>query len=133
MPIRIWEDTMQISKIEENNSVIIMGENSTELLRYSISEKSSATVISVFGAIRTIVASYFNEGLLSLLHKTDDLTVNLEGVTYIASRGLRTLLEAQEIVDDSEGKSMKIINVSLEVMSVFESTGFLNVLTIEKR
>ena len=124
---------MQISKIEENNSVIIMGENSTELLRYSISEKSSATVISVFGAIRTIVASYFNEGLLSLLHKTDDLTVNLEGVTYIASRGLRTLLEAQEIVDDSEGKSMKIINVSLEVMSVFESTGFLNVLTIEKR
>ena len=122
---------MQITKIVENNCVIIMGENSAELLRYSTSEKSGTTVLAFFGAIRTIVATYFSEGLLGLLQKTDALIVDLEGVSYIASRGLRTLLEAQEIVDDSENKRLKIINVSPEVMSVFESTGFSNLLIIE--
>jgi anti-sigma B factor antagonist len=122
---------MQISKIEENNSVIIMGENNAELLRYRADEKSGNVILSIFGAIRTIVAPYFEEGLLSLLQKTDALTVDFKGISYIASKGLRALLTAQETVDDSENKTLKIINVSPEVMSVFESTGFSNLLDID--
>ena len=122
---------MQLSKIESNNCVTVTGENGAELLRYSVNEISGITVLSVFGSIRTLVAPYFNEGLLDLLRKTDALTIDFGSVSYIASAGLRTLLEAQELVDDSEGKTMKIINVNAEVMSVFESTGFSNLLEIE--
>ena len=122
---------MQVTKIENDNSVIIMGENGVELLRYSVIEKSGGTVLAVFGAIKTLVAPYFSDGLLNLLQKTDSLTVDFEGVAYIASAGLRALLQAQEIVDDSESKSMKLLNVGPEVMSVFESTGFSNLLEIE--
>ena len=53
-------------------------------------------------------------------------------ITYIASAGLRVLLNMQQCIDDGEGPDVKIINVTNLVMEVFESTGFAGLLNIIK-
>ena len=121
---------MQLTKIEEGNNVIIKGENGAELFRYSTETKEDGTVFSVLGTIKTLVAPHFSEGLLNTLYKANNLIIDFSGASYISSRGLRALLEAQERVDESGNKTMVLRNVCSEIMSVFESTGFDGLLSI---
>jgi anti-sigma B factor antagonist len=48
---------------------------------------------------------------------------------YISSAGLRVLLSAQKKMN--KNGSMKVKNVSEDVMAVFEMTGFADILVIE--
>ena len=57
------------------------------------------------------------------------LTLDLKGLEYISSAGLRVLLSAQKRMKKSG--SMKLKNVCEEVMEVFEMTGFADILEIE--
>jgi len=50
-------------------------------------------------------------------------------LVYVSSAGLRVILSAQKIMN-KQG-SMKVRNVKGIVMEVFESTGFVDILTIE--
>ena len=55
--------------------------------------------------------------------------LDLKGLSYISSAGLRVLLSAQKRMN-KQGK-MKLINVNEQVNEVFEITGFSEILTIE--
>lgn len=56
------------------------------------------------------------------------LTLDLGGVEYISSAGLRVLLSAQKIMN-RQGE-MIVRNVGESIMEVFEITGFTDILTI---
>ena len=58
-----------------------------------------------------------------------NLVVDLKNLEYISSAGLRVLLGVAQVMEDQG--DMKVINVSSEVMDIFEVTGFDEVLTIE--
>ena len=58
-----------------------------------------------------------------------ELILDLAGLEYISSAGLRVLLAAQRRMN-KQG-SMKLVNVNELVMEVFEVTGFSTILTIE--
>ena len=58
-----------------------------------------------------------------------NLTLDLKGLEYISSAGLRVLLGAQKKMNKIG--EMKLINVCEDVMEVFEMTGFADILTIE--
>ena len=60
---------------------------------------------------------------------TKHLILDLKGVTYISSAGLRVLLSAQKKMQKIG--SMKVRNVCEEVMDVLEMTGFADILVIE--
>jgi anti-sigma B factor antagonist len=55
--------------------------------------------------------------------------LDFKGLKYISSAGLRVLLSAQKKMQKIG--LMKITNVCEEIMSVFEMTGFADILTIE--
>jgi anti-sigma B factor antagonist len=57
-----------------------------------------------------------------------DLTLDLEKVDYISSAGLRTILQAQKIMD-AQGK-MCVAHVNDDIMETFELTCFTDFLTI---
>ena len=59
------------------------------------------------------------------------LVIDLKGLEYISSAGLRVLLGAQKKMNQIG--TMKLIGVCEEVMDVFEMTGFADILTIEKK
>ena len=56
-----------------------------------------------------------------------NLTVDLGGVEYVSSAGLRVLLSAQKKFNNG----LKIKNVQESVMEVFDITGFCDILNIE--
>lgn len=58
-----------------------------------------------------------------------ELILDMKELVYTSSAGLRVLLNAQKAMN--KVGTMKLINVSDDVLDVFEITGFLDILTIE--
>jgi len=59
-----------------------------------------------------------------------ELVIDMEKCAYVASSGLRVILQAQKSINRVQG-SMVVKNVNETVMEVFEMTGFSDILTIE--
>lgn len=83
--------------------------------------------IAVTGRVDTTTAPEFEAGLQ--LAGTETLTLDLSGVPYMSSAGLRCLLTAQKTMM-AGGGAMTITGVQPAVMEVLELTGFSNILTI---
>ena len=83
--------------------------------------------IAVTGRVDTTTAPEFEAGLK--LAGTEKLTLDLSGVPYMSSAGLRCLLTAQKTMM-AGGGAMTITGVQPAVMEVLELTGFSNILTI---
>ena len=92
-------------------------------------KKEDALTVSVTGRLDTTTSPELDEELKKSLDGIRDLTMDLEGLEYISSAGLRILLSTQKTMNQQG--TMKLINVSSMVMDVFEVTGFADILTIE--
>lgn len=84
--------------------------------------------ISLVGRLDTTTAPQLEAELKSSLNGIKDLSFDFSNLEYISSAGLRVLLSAQKVMN-AQG-TMKITNVSPEIMEVFEITGFVDILTI---
>ena len=94
-----------------------------------IKKMGNEAVIEVVGRLDTTTAPVLDKTIGESIPETSDLTLDLKGLEYISSAGLRVLLSAQKRMRKSG--SMKLKNVREEVMEVFEMTGFADILTIE--
>ncbi|MBR5795745.1 MAG: STAS domain-containing protein [Erysipelotrichaceae bacterium] len=94
-----------------------------------IKKTDTETVIEIVGRLDTITAPALEKTINEDMGDTKNLVLNVKGMEYISSAGLRVLLGAQKKMQKIG--SMKVINVCAEVMDVFEITGFADILTIE--
>ena len=92
-------------------------------------KNAAETVIRIVGRLDTITAPNLDKTINEELGDTKHLVLDMKGLEYISSAGLRVLLGAQKKMQKIG--SMKVINVSEEVMDVFEMTGFADILVIE--
>lgn len=65
----------------------------------------------------------------SLQENITSLILDMKGLVYLSSAGLRVILAVQKQMN-RQG-NMKIRNVCETIMEVFEVTGFVDILTIE--
>ena len=93
-----------------------------------IKRNAEETTIELVGRLDTTTAPALQKTIAEDLD-TKYLVLDLKGLEYISSAGLRVLLTAQKKMN-AVG-SMKLLNVSENVMEVFEMTGFADILTIE--
>ena len=84
--------------------------------------------ISAAGRIDTTTALDFENEIKDSLSGVSELVLDFGKVEYISSAGLRVLLSAQKIM--TKQGSMKLTNVSAEIMEIFEVTGFSDILDI---
>lgn len=86
--------------------------------------------LSIIGRLDTMTAPQLEEEINESVGEcTKELVLDLKDLEYISSAGLRVLLGCQKMMN-KQG-SMKIKNVSSEVMEIFDVTGFSDILTIE--
>ena len=85
--------------------------------------------IKLAGRLDTKTAPKLKETLENSLNDVEELTFDLSELIYISSAGLRIILSTQKTMN-KQG-SMKVTNVQDIVMEVFESTGFVDILTFE--
>ena len=94
-----------------------------------IKKNSEETVIEVEGRLDTITAPALDKTINEDIGDTKNLVLDVKGMEYISSAGLRVLLAAQKRMQKIG--SMKITGVCEEVMEVFEMTRFADILVIE--
>ena len=94
-----------------------------------IKKNTEETIIEIVGRLDTITAPALDKTINEDIADTKNLILDLKGMEYISSAGLRVLLSAQKKMQ--KVGSMKLINVCEEVLDVFEMTGFADILVIE--
>ena len=94
-----------------------------------IKRNADETVIEIVGRLDTTTAPVLDKTVNDDIAGTKNLVLDLKGLEYVSSAGLRVILGAQKKFQKIG--SMKVINVCEEVMEVFEMTGFADILTIE--
>ena len=98
-------------------------------MNIEINRNAEETVIKLVGRLDTTTAPTLDKTINEDIKDTKNLVLDLKGIEYISSAGLRVLLGAQKKM--LKVGSMKVKNVCEEVMEVFEMTGFADILTIE--
>ena len=94
-----------------------------------IKKTEEETIIEITGRLDTITAPALDKTINEDIGDTKNLVLDVKGMEYISSAGLRVLLSAQKKMQKIG--SMKVTGVCEEVMEVFEMTGFADILVIE--
>ncbi|MCQ2470618.1 MAG: STAS domain-containing protein [Clostridia bacterium] len=91
--------------------------------------EGNTLTLAVEGRLDTTTAPSFESEITSSIDGITSLILDFKNLQYVSSAGLRVILSAQKTMN-KQGE-MKIVNVNEEIMSVFEITGFTDILTIE--
>ena len=94
-----------------------------------IKKNAAETIIEIVGRLDTVTAPALDKTINEDIGDTKNLVLDVKGMEYISSAGLRVLLSAQKKMQKIG--SMKVRNVCPDVMEVFEMTGFADILVIE--
>ena len=94
-----------------------------------IIKNEQETIIEIIGRLDTITAPALDKTINEDIGDTKNLVLDVNGMEYISSAGLRVLLAAQKKMQ--KVGSMKLTGVCDEVMEVLEMTGFADILVIE--
>ena len=88
-------------------------------------------VIAVSGKIDGKNSDEFKEQVKKIRdsHPDGDLFLDMDGLEYISSAGLRVILKFSKEEDDR----LKLVNVSWDVMEIFSMTGFNEFINITKK
>lgn len=86
-------------------------------------------IISISGRLDTTSAPCLEDALKEMPMEIVSLILDLDGLDYISSAGLRVILYAQKRMQ--KVGAMKVRNVSNPVMEIFTITGFESFLTFE--
>ena len=85
--------------------------------------------LTLTGRLDTVTSTKLQTALTEVIQSSETVVLDFAGVEYVSSAGLRVLLQGQKTAQGAD-KSMKLKNVSSEVMEVFDVTGFSGILTI---
>ena len=94
-----------------------------------INKNADVATIGIVGRLDTTNAPALEKAINEDIGDAKNLVLDLAGVQYISSAGLRVLLGAQKKM--LKIGSMKVVNVCEAVMEVLEMTGFADILVIE--
>ncbi|MCL2694576.1 MAG: STAS domain-containing protein [Oscillospiraceae bacterium] len=96
----------------------------------NVSEFENKVTLGLFGRLDTTTAPNLQKELMGQIEEGLSVELDFAELKYVSSAGLRVLLMGEKAAK-SKDISMKLINVSDEIMEVFDMTGFANVLQIE--
>lgn len=91
---------------------------------------SNSLKLTVEGRISNNTSEEFQNALLKALEETQKVILDFAKLVYINSAGLRALLIGMKKADETS-RSLVIRNVSKDILSLFEMTGFDEILVIE--
>jgi len=92
--------------------------------------KGDIITIELSGRLDTAAAPLFSEEIADIIKEKNDVVLDCADLEYIASSGLRVLLQANKSLT-ALGGTLKLINVQAPVQSVLDMTGFSLILSLE--
>ena len=92
-------------------------------------EENGKQIIAPEGKIDHVTVEEFDAKITELCSEYDSLTLDMAGVEYVSSAALRAILNANDLLSDKDGLTIK--NVNKRVMEILKITGFSNYLDIQ--
>jgi len=114
------------------DTLLISDDTGASLLEINERIVNDDLVINVSGDIKSEIAHEFEDELLAALTTGNSVVVDLSSVNYISSAGLRALLSAQQMVDELGKSSFYIQNLTKNVIEIFRTNGFLDLVEIKQ-
>lgn len=99
------------------------------MLTVNKNKQDTNLTLEIIGRVDTTTSPQLESVMEQSLDGITNLVLDLSGLEYMSSAGLRVLLMVQKKMN-TQG-SMKLVNVSDDIMEIFEITGFVDILTIE--
>ena len=100
-------------------------------MKIEITQTTDAVIVAIDGRLDTVTSSEFEQALKPYFSTQGvQLVMDCAAMEYISSAGLRIVLMAHKMVT-ADGGRFVMRNLSKEVRSVFDITGFSRILTIE--
>ncbi|HZR52757.1 MAG TPA: STAS domain-containing protein [Streptosporangiaceae bacterium] len=93
-------------------------------------ETVGTTVIAITGELDSSSSTPLRDRLMALIPDSGQVRLDLSGLTYISSAGLRTLLLVYRRAT-SRGTQVTLTGIQDEVWFVMSATGFLNLFDVE--
>ena len=96
-----------------------------------IIEKDGKAVVTVTGELDTLTSEDFGKAVAPLMGKHGlQVEIDMAGVNYISSKGLRVILAlAQSIMP--EGGKLRVVNTTAPVRQVFDISGFSTLFIVD--
>lgn len=86
--------------------------------------------LKVQGKLTAGTAETFNGAVQEALAETDRLVLDFQGLSYVASAGLRVLISAHKQLAARKG-ALRLCNLGKDVFEVFQATGLDTILDIQ--
>ena len=93
-------------------------------------KEQNSIILSVSGELTALTAGQLSDAIGKAIEETNSLVLDFKDLEYVASAGLRVLLQAKKLLDAKKGELI-IRKVCEAVMDVLEVTGFSNILNLE--
>ena len=87
-------------------------------------------ILALEGRLDTTTAPQLQEALIPEFEQEKNIRLDFRNLAYVSSAGLRILLLGEKTAKGKGGK-MSLVNVSAEILEIFEMTGFSDVLSLE--
>ena len=92
-------------------------------------QNGDKTTITLSGRLDTTTAPQLQEALIPEFDAAKHIELDFSALAYVSSAGLRVLLMGEKTAKAKGGKQT-LVNVSAEIMEVFDMTGFSSILNI---
>ena len=99
-------------------------------MKITKSQTGEEITFVVSGRLDTVTSPDLSKEIEDLPKEIKHLVLDCDGLEYISSAGIRTVLTAQKKMN-KQG-TLKLRHVCQEVQDVFDLTGFSDILTIER-
>lgn len=122
---------MNYKRSMEDDTLVISLENGTELLRIRELREAERMSFILSGELRNEIAYEFEDELTAVLTVCRNVRIDMSRLEFISSAGLRALLNAQHMADDTAGCRLVISGISDNVKKIFEENGFTELFEYE--
>jgi anti-sigma B factor antagonist len=95
-------------------------------------ETVGTTVVAITGELDSSSSATLRDRLLALIPDNGQVRLDLSGLTYISSAGLRTLLLVYRQAQN-RGTQVTLTDIQDEVRFVMSATGFLSLFDVEDK
>lgn len=98
-------------------------------MKINVTEKEQGTFVIVpEGNLDYVTSPELDEVVSEVAGKATKMIIDVKDITYIASAGLRVLLNADDLMAEKDG--MELTGVNDYIMEILQMTGFVDALKI---
>ncbi|HAV75901.1 MAG TPA: hypothetical protein DCX53_00960 [Anaerolineae bacterium] len=86
--------------------------------------KGNITIVTVSGRVDSVTAARLDDELAKFVHDNKQIVLDLNGVEYMSSAGIRAIAKALRSAEKAKG-ALKLASISKNVTEVLETVGMM--------